>query len=256
MDLDLPNFGNISATEAVYDSASQQIILTDNATTRSYSLVSQQPEFRHSLPQEAELPALFTQGKNENATPPLNSISLRFHPANAQSNLNISSSGLLVTSLTKDEEIAIANIGFRSGVHYWEIICPKSCTNISIGVIKEGWSISNPSVNAKLLEAHTFRTTTSRTVGLRLDLNKGEFKCWLNGLFQPSKTRSIEKGVTYFPCVKIKEKGNHVILNPFAVDPENPLTTLHENRSKTPIPQVKDALKNWVILSGFNKTEK
>ena len=256
MDLNLPNLGNLSATEAVYDSASQQIILADNATTQSYSLASQKPEFRHSLPQENELSTLFSQGKNENATPPLNSMCLRFHPANAQSNLHISCSGLLVTSLTKDEEIAIANIGFRSGVHYWEVICPKSCTNISIGVIKEGWSISNPSVNAKLLEAQTFRTTTSRTVGLRLDLNKGEFKCWLNGLMQPSKTRTIEKGVTYYPCIKIKEKGNHAILNPFAVDPESPLATLHENRSKIPIPQVKEALENWVIFSGFAKTEK
>ena len=30
------------------------------------------------------------------------------------------------------------------------------------------------------------------------------------------KTRKIERGFWY-PCVKIKDKGNHVVLNPFAL---------------------------------------
>ena len=136
------------------------------------------------------------------------------------------------------------------------MIYPKSCTNTNVGVVKEGWSVTNPSSNSKLLETHTFRTTTPRVVGLRLDLNKGELKCWLNGIFQPSKTKSIEKGVTYYPCIKIKEKGNHIILNPFATDPETALSTLYHNKAKFSLSHVKESLKHWVVIGWFTKTDR
>lgn len=60
-----------------------------------------------------------------------------------------------------------------------------------------------------------FRTTTARTVGVLLDLVKLELRCWLNGNSLPNKTKAITKG-KWYPCVQIKEKGNHVVLNPFA----------------------------------------
>lgn len=65
-----------------------------------------------------------------------------------------------------------------------------------------------------------FRTTTARTVGVLLDLVKLELRCWLNGNSLPNKTKAITKG-KWYPCVQIKEKGNHVVLNPFAkITPE------------------------------------
>mmetsp|Transcript_28554 Transcript_28554/g.25495 ORF Transcript_28554/g.25495 Transcript_28554/m.25495 type:complete len:82 (-) Transcript_28554:267-512(-) len=80
----------------------------------------------------------------------MNHSSLRLTPAHSQAKLNISPSGLVITATSMNEEIAIANFGFSQGVHFWEIICPKSCNNIQIGIIREGWSLSNPSTNNTL----------------------------------------------------------------------------------------------------------
>lgn len=127
----------------------------------------------------------------------------------------------MIAATSSTEEFAIGNQGFSSGIHYWEIVCPKSCSNIQIGIIKEGWSVSNPTINASLQQAHQFRTSTARIVGLRLDLNKEELYFWLNGMFQPQKTIKKLPTGTWYPLIKMKEIGTHAVLNPFAVDPDN-----------------------------------
>ena len=110
MDLKLPNIGKSTAKEVVYDPTSQQIVMANSATAQTYSMSMNDVTAQHYLVQEDQLDSNFAQKKNENAQPPLNANCLRFTPGNAQSNLHISSSGLLLTSLTKDEEIAVANI--------------------------------------------------------------------------------------------------------------------------------------------------
>ena len=52
---------------------------------------------------------------------------------------------------------------------YWEIICPLCCTDIKLGVIQEGFDAQKPSANKQLLHLATFNTTTSRTIGIRID---------------------------------------------------------------------------------------
>ncbi len=93
--------------------------------------------------------------------------------------MNIHTNGLIVTANSDSEEIAIANFGFDKGTHYWEFYCPINCANIKVGVIKEGWAQSK-NVN-NISELFDFTTTTSRTIGIKLDLDKGEIRTWLNG---------------------------------------------------------------------------
>jgi len=145
---------------------------------------------------------------------------LHFLPLSANSRLLISHSGLTVTATTSDEEFAVANIGFKEGVHYWEINCPLSCENISLGVIKEGFHSNKPmNQNMTLASLWQFRTSTPRIIGIKMDFNNLEVRCWLNGNFQPQRIIKLTAGASWFPCVKIREKGNQVILNPFGCEP-------------------------------------
>lgn len=65
----------------------------------------------------------------------------------------------------------------------------------------------------------SFRTTTSRTVGMRLDLEKPSLNFWLNGRPQPKRNQAIPPG-EYYLLIKMKNYGNTVILNPFAISGE------------------------------------
>ena len=124
----------------------------------------------------------------------------------------------------------LLHIGFNKGVHYWEIICPISCANIQVGVVKEGVSTVNAN-NAKLYELQLFRTSTPRVIGIKLDLIKNQMKFWLNGNLQTAKTKNLSPpGTVWYPCIKLKEKGTQVVFNPFAVDPENPHSIFVRNK--------------------------
>jgi len=68
-----------------------------------------------------------------------------------------------------------------------------------------------------------FKCTTPRVIGLRLDFKNNEMKCWLNGQLQQAKTKRLNPG-TWYLCAKLKDQGNQVILNPFAVDIERPFS--------------------------------
>lgn len=216
--LELPNL-DIPITEVAYDPTEQSLILANNSNLINYSLstktVSSQSNW--NLP---DLPPADPNQKKDQDVKAKNALSLRFSPSTSQPKLLVSPSGLIVTCLSIHEELAITDVGFESGVHYWEIICPKHCKNVHVGVIKKGWSITNPAPNNSLLQAHSFKTSTPRVIGLRLDLNKGELYFWLNGNAQPHRTiRNLGPG-KWYPCVKLKENGTHVILNPFATDPD------------------------------------
>lgn len=46
---------------------------------------------------------------------------MRFSPANSQKQLIFSPSLLTVTAISVEQQLAVTNIGFDSGVHYWEV---------------------------------------------------------------------------------------------------------------------------------------
>jgi len=94
----------------------------------------------------------------------------------------------------------------KSGIYYWEVICPISCSGIEFG-------IKNKETNETICA--TFRTTTSRVVGMQLDLTSQTLKFWLNGRQQEKRNQSFSKG-EYYLLIKMKNLGNTVILNPFA----------------------------------------
>ena len=259
MDIDLPNLGNFTALDAVYDSASQQILFTDNGIAQSYSLTSHRVETHIPILQENPSPptneilALTNTRNDTKLKSPNNKCHFKFRPFHPNIDLHISASGLLVTCIRGNaEHLVISDVGFQSGVHFWEIICPRSLEGLSIGVQRE----EQLSPAKECFEGHAFRAKTSHTVGVRLDLDKGELNFWLDGIFQSSKTRKIKKGTTYFAAVKIQGMKSLFIVNPFATDPEEPLITLYENKPKPSISYVKEALQNWVILSGFSSTQK
>jgi hypothetical protein len=70
-------------------------------------------------------------------------------------------------------------------------------------------------------EMFEFTSSTSRTVSFRLDLNVKKISAWVNKTI-PVRLHSIAltEG-TWYPCIKLKGKGNPLIFNPFCTDPEN-----------------------------------
>jgi hypothetical protein len=81
---------------------------------------------------------------------------------------------------TNNTQIAVANVGFSSGVHFWEIICPISCGNIGIGIVRKGWNKFNPT---DFCEFASFKTTTPRVVGVEINLETFNLNFWLNGRY-------------------------------------------------------------------------
>lgn len=142
----------------------------------------------------------------------------------------ISPSGLTAKWLSKDTNKFwhyYSNITFAKGIHYWEIICPISWSGIEFG-------IKNKETNEVIWG--TFRTTTPRIVGMRLDLESTTLNFWLNGRPQHKRNQGIAKG-EYYLLVKMKNYGNTVILNPFAqlnqenmYLPQNLLLTAQEKK--------------------------
>ncbi len=57
-----------------------------------------------------------------------------------------------------------------------------------------------------------FKTTTPRTIGIRVDFNNGTMRCWLNGNLHEKKGVGIvgdklQPGL-WFPFVTVKGPGN------------------------------------------------
>lgn len=145
--------------------------------------------------------------------------SIKLSAIQSLSKLVFSPSNLSVLGTCNEEELVIANWPLNHGSAYWEVECPINCENIAVGVIKEGFTQGqNFNFNNPFASLWTFRTSTPRTIGIRIDFEKNELRCWLNGNFLPQKIIKIEAN-TYWPCIKIKEKGNYAIFNPFAVEP-------------------------------------
>ncbi|CAD8078852.1 unnamed protein product [Paramecium sonneborni] len=111
---------------------------------------------------------------------------------------------------TKDSSgLAIANICFSEGVHYWEIVCPFNTDGVKIGISKQ----SSPSEN---FEGHLFefKTTTQRVVGVLLNFNEQSLQFYLNGNLSTNK--GLQKGslvqCPWYPCVRLSQYGNSVHL--------------------------------------------
>ena len=131
---------------------------------------------------------------------------------------DISPSGLTVTRKEKDTSKSdenqknnlrysyYSNLSFKTGVHYWEIICPVSCSGIEFGV-------ENRKTLAQFV--NSFRTTTPRTVGVKLDLVSLKLEYFMNGRPQPQRTKTITQG-EYYLLVNVKNWNTYFILNPFA----------------------------------------
>ena len=185
-------------------------------------------DFMNSLPknelsiidqQTKELPSLendkLSHGNKIPLSIPINASSLRFIPSHADKNMAISSTGYIITSLSFGEQTAITNFGYTHGSPYWEIICPNRCFGIAVGVVKDKWNIPENKMNKNKYELFEFNTSTSRTIGINLDFGKNEIKVYFGGKLQETQIRKLENG-TWYPCVKIKDKGNYVVFNPFA----------------------------------------
>jgi len=169
---------------------------------------------------------------------------LRFIPANAESKMSVTHFGNILTSYSKKSQIAVANLGFSYGVHYWEIICPNKCVGIEVGIVKD-WT--EPSaINKKECIVTEFNTSTARTIALRLDLHKGQLEVWLKANESKKRVLDITKA-TWYPCVIIKELGNIAILNTYTTDSDQIDQT---SNGKLAISHVKKALSQWIILQG------
>lgn len=139
-------------------------------------------------------------------------------------NYSLSVSGLKLKSKSSGKFLVNTNRIFSHGSHYWEFHVPKSCIDIGFGVlaIDEDPSKNNSDPNNTANEFFvSFKTTTDRVVGLKLDLHNFELRSWLNGNPQPKKTLILPEGRQFEPAIKISGKiGKVVSLNPFANDPE------------------------------------
>jgi len=219
--LDLPN-PNFEPSQLAFDSSSQSLLLANGSNLLTYNLPAQ------SIISQTNwgLPQLSSSEPSQDSSK--DTLSLRLVPATSNSKVFLSPSGLLATSQSSNEAILTTNTGFNTGSHYWEIICPKSCQNIQIGIIKEGWNRSGSKVDESFFHVYSFMTTTSRVVGVKLDLENGELRFWLNsGVAQTHKTTKNIPYATWYPCVKIKGVGTHIIYNPFAADPESTTSSVY-----------------------------
>ena len=135
---------------------------------------------------------------------------LRFWRIHSSDELSIS--GLTAICRNKDHEkssLYYSNLSFKVGIHYWEIICPISCSGIEFGMLNKD---TNDYISA------TFRTTTPRVVGMKIDFDALTLSFWLNSKFK--RSQSILNG-EYQLLVKMKNYGNKIILNPFVSQKEN-----------------------------------
>lgn len=115
--------------------------------------------------------------------------------------------------LSRSDKITQVSLNkcFSSGVHCWEFYCPLSCYGITIGLREVG---------GRREETFDFSSSTPRTITLKLDLNRKVWMCWINLTIPVRKPVRQLNDSDWQPFIRIKEKGNMVLLNPFAADPE------------------------------------
>lgn len=62
-----------------------------------------------------------------------------------------------------------------------------------------------------------FRTSTSRVIGIELDLIRLKLRYWIDGKPLHEMQKDVPPGKAWIPTVLIKEPNLEVILNPFCV---------------------------------------
>ena len=216
---DLPKL-TFKTEEIAYDFHGKSLILANASSLANLNLETQtitsQPNWIQSPPASSQS----TQNGNKDASSSKPNT-LRLVSTYQDAKVLLSPSGLFAISQGSSESLLTTNVGFNSGVHYWEIICPRNCHNLSIGIIKEGWNTEHTDLNTPLMQTHSFNTTTPRAIGIKLDLQKREVRYWLNGTAQVHKTIKNIQCTTWYPCVKMKEYGTHIIFNPYAAEPSS-----------------------------------
>lgn len=133
----------------------------------------------------------------------------------------------MATCLTDAEETIVANVGFSSGKHYWEITCPAGSNGVQVGVIKEGWSFTSNVSSSAAGFYFSAKSAHPRTFGVSINFADKKINYYINGQIQSNRKQDIpnpppgaqQTPIRYFPAVKIKEIGTQVILNPFAQEP-------------------------------------
>eukprot|EP01022_Parablepharisma_sp_SALTPOND_P020985 TRINITY_DN395_c0_g1_i1.p1 TRINITY_DN395_c0_g1~~TRINITY_DN395_c0_g1_i1.p1 ORF type:complete len:5656 (-),score=802.26 TRINITY_DN395_c0_g1_i1:1614-18581(-) len=187
-----------TASQLSYDPHSSSLLVSGP----SLSIVSDHLRQNVSLAksQPAELPKLLTKE-------PLEQPYLRFASPTDPS-VSLSHSGLTLTctgASIKHTKCRLTQ-SFNSGIHYFEVICPISCSGIAFGL--EDSSGKN-SVILKLF------TTTPRVVGVLLDLEHYVFRLYTDEQLSSFAKEAVLSPGTWTPFLKIKNKGNMVVLNPF-----------------------------------------
>jgi len=64
---------------------------------------------------------------------PVSRSFMRFDKQNSSAGLEMSESGLTITSTDKSQK-AVCNLPMREGIHYWELTCPVKLSGISFGI--------------------------------------------------------------------------------------------------------------------------
>jgi len=156
---------------------------------------------------------------------------MRFDTSESTQGIEISQSGLTVTSTQKGQK-AVCNVAMTEGVHYWEIQCPLKLQGIQFGVTTKG---ENP-----VSLTQTFHSTTERVVGVELNIHTLEMRFFIQSRYckkqKIKKLVHLEKpaeNLEWFALVEFKESGNTVTLNPFRSRPI-PETTSAQALSKLP----------------------
>lgn len=167
---------------------------------------------------------------------------LKFLPGKSES-VEITPCGLILVSRSDKITQVNLNKSFERGIHCWEFHCPLSCYGITFGLRNRG---------GRKEETFEFSASTPRTITFKLDMNQKVWKSWINNTVHTRKpVRELNEG-EWSPFVRIKEKGNIVILNPFARDPEqhvtlfNPLKNIEGSTTLEPFKEIQilDAKKN------------
>jgi len=142
--------------------------------------------------------------------------------------------GLTLTCIGASTKYTKCNLSqsFTSGIHYFEAICPISCTGIAFGVSN---GTENKDIVLKL------RTTTPRVVGFLLDLEQFVLRLYTDEQLTSFAKEAVLSPGIWTPFIKIKKKGNMVVLNPFCspcsigtinegyINPDNYISYQHAN---------------------------
>lgn len=109
-------------------------------------------------------------------------------------------------------DIAVKSLPIQQPFHY-EVSCPISCAGLSIGCY-------NHEGGAKPFETYDFRTSTQRVVSVTVN---EDITCLVNNNKPQNKDKKkTTNNKTWGIGLKVKEKGNFLVLNPY-VSGKSPL---------------------------------